>query len=349
MLAGRVIGFADTPECIDFAAAVDHAMRAIDTLVQQPELPLSSGRATRLSALLRSQAGHLIAAYQLVDGRLHDRSMIRARRPIPGGGVALSCSAEEKRICPSDRFPIPPRRRHAPNHARFLRFLRSPYVQDVHAVCPARPRAPAVAQAQDNPVQVNFGGGVAFPVGDVADSFDTGWNFSTGLTFNANEASASGRVPVPSLWRPGPVVRRREHDAAGRRPDPDPEQPPDERGRLQRRAESRRHEWHAGVRPGRSGRLLAQGAADHAQRRVHHRVRSLLVRVLPVARRDRRHHRRPDLDRLRHQRRRRRQLRCLLRRGPLSLRVGRRCARAGGGQTYGTNASYFPITFGFRF
>ena len=47
---------------------------------------------------------------------------------------------------------------------------------------------PAVAQAQDNPVQVNFGGGVTFPVGDVAESFDTGWNFAAGLTFNANEA-----------------------------------------------------------------------------------------------------------------------------------------------------------------
>ena len=46
---------------------------------------------------------------------------------------------------------------------------------------------PAVAQAQDNPVQVNFGGGVTFPVGDVAESFDTGWNFAAGLTFNTNE------------------------------------------------------------------------------------------------------------------------------------------------------------------
>jgi hypothetical protein len=46
---------------------------------------------------------------------------------------------------------------------------------------------PATARAQDNPVQVNFGGGVTFPVGDVGDSFDTGFNFAAGLTFNANE------------------------------------------------------------------------------------------------------------------------------------------------------------------
>ena len=46
---------------------------------------------------------------------------------------------------------------------------------------------PGVAAAQD-PVEFHIGGGVAVPVGDVADSFDTGFNFSTGLTFNANEA-----------------------------------------------------------------------------------------------------------------------------------------------------------------
>lgn len=46
---------------------------------------------------------------------------------------------------------------------------------------------PSVAAAQD-PVEFHIGAGVAFPVGDVADSFDTGFNFSTGLTFNANEA-----------------------------------------------------------------------------------------------------------------------------------------------------------------
>ncbi len=46
---------------------------------------------------------------------------------------------------------------------------------------------PATTLAQDKPVEVNFGGGFTFPVGDVADSFDTGWNFAAGLTFNVNE------------------------------------------------------------------------------------------------------------------------------------------------------------------
>jgi opacity protein-like surface antigen len=46
---------------------------------------------------------------------------------------------------------------------------------------------PAAALAQDKPVEVNFGAGFTFPVGDVADSFDTGWNFAAGLTFNVNE------------------------------------------------------------------------------------------------------------------------------------------------------------------
>jgi hypothetical protein len=46
---------------------------------------------------------------------------------------------------------------------------------------------PAAARAQDKPVEFNIGAGVVFPIGDVADSFDTGWNFATGLTFNVNE------------------------------------------------------------------------------------------------------------------------------------------------------------------
>jgi len=46
---------------------------------------------------------------------------------------------------------------------------------------------PASVLAQDKPVEFNIGGGVTFPLGDVADSFDTGWNFAAGLTFNANE------------------------------------------------------------------------------------------------------------------------------------------------------------------
>jgi opacity protein-like surface antigen len=44
--------------------------------------------------------------------------------------------------------------------------------------------APAGAYAQDKPVEVNFGGGVSYPTGDLADSFDAGWNGAIGLTFN---------------------------------------------------------------------------------------------------------------------------------------------------------------------
>ena len=83
MLAGRVSGFADTRECIDFDAAVDDAMQEIDALVLQPERRLSSERATQLSALLRSHAGRLIVAYQLADGWLHGRLMTEGRQPIP--------------------------------------------------------------------------------------------------------------------------------------------------------------------------------------------------------------------------------------------------------------------------
>ena len=47
---------------------------------------------------------------------------------------------------------------------------------------------PARGFAQDKPVEVNFGGGVSFPVGNIADSFDTGWNGAIGVTFNVNPA-----------------------------------------------------------------------------------------------------------------------------------------------------------------
>ena len=47
---------------------------------------------------------------------------------------------------------------------------------------------PARGFAQDKPVEVNFGGGVSFPVGNLADSFDTGWNGAIGVTFNVNPA-----------------------------------------------------------------------------------------------------------------------------------------------------------------
>jgi opacity protein-like surface antigen len=43
---------------------------------------------------------------------------------------------------------------------------------------------PASVSAQDKPVEINLGGGVSFPTGDLADSFDTGWNGAVGVTFN---------------------------------------------------------------------------------------------------------------------------------------------------------------------
>ena len=38
--------------------------------------------------------------------------------------------------------------------------------------------------AQDKPVEVNVGGGLSFPTGEVADRFDTGWNGAIGVTFD---------------------------------------------------------------------------------------------------------------------------------------------------------------------
>jgi hypothetical protein len=43
------------------------------------------------------------------------------------------------------------------------------------------------AFAQDKPVEVHFGFGWAFPSTDFKNSFDPGWNFSTGATFFLNE------------------------------------------------------------------------------------------------------------------------------------------------------------------
>lgn len=46
----------------------------------------------------------------------------------------------------------------------------------------------APAAAQDvKPVDVNFGFGWAFPVSGLKDSFDTGWNGGIGVTFNFNQ------------------------------------------------------------------------------------------------------------------------------------------------------------------
>lgn len=43
------------------------------------------------------------------------------------------------------------------------------------------------AQAQDAPVTFNFGAGPIFPLGEVADRFDTGFTIPVGVTFNINE------------------------------------------------------------------------------------------------------------------------------------------------------------------
>jgi opacity protein-like surface antigen len=47
---------------------------------------------------------------------------------------------------------------------------------------------PARGFAQTKPVEVNFGGGVSFPTGNIADDFDTGWNGAFGVTFNVAPA-----------------------------------------------------------------------------------------------------------------------------------------------------------------
>ena len=43
------------------------------------------------------------------------------------------------------------------------------------------------AGAQDRPVTFNLGFGATWPIGDVADSFDAGWNFVIGGQFNISE------------------------------------------------------------------------------------------------------------------------------------------------------------------
>jgi len=45
----------------------------------------------------------------------------------------------------------------------------------------------APAAAQEGPVDVNFGFGWAFPVSGFKDSFNTGWNGGIGVTFNVSE------------------------------------------------------------------------------------------------------------------------------------------------------------------
>jgi hypothetical protein len=57
--------------------------------------------------------------------------------------------------------------------------MRKLFVASLFVVVVAAP-----ARAQDRPVGINFGGGWAFPMSGIADSFDTGWNGSIGVTFN---------------------------------------------------------------------------------------------------------------------------------------------------------------------
>jgi len=45
----------------------------------------------------------------------------------------------------------------------------------------------APALAQDKPIDVNIGFGVTFPTSSFKDSFDTGWDGTIGVTFNANQ------------------------------------------------------------------------------------------------------------------------------------------------------------------
>jgi opacity protein-like surface antigen len=46
---------------------------------------------------------------------------------------------------------------------------------------------PAASSAQDRPIHFNIGGGPTFVMGDLADKFDTGWGPAVGVTFDANE------------------------------------------------------------------------------------------------------------------------------------------------------------------
>ena len=67
------------------------------------------------------------------------------------------------------------------------------------------------AAAQDRPVTFNLGGGATFPMGDVADSFDTGWTFQFGGAVNINETVGFGadymyhRLDGPERVFPGQI------------------------------------------------------------------------------------------------------------------------------------------------
>ena len=57
-------------------------------------------------------------------------------------------------------------------------------MRDLIAVAIMVLAASAPAFAQDRPLAMNFGGGVAFPITGLNDAFNTGWNWTLGLTWN---------------------------------------------------------------------------------------------------------------------------------------------------------------------
>ena len=57
--------------------------------------------------------------------------------------------------------------------------------------------------AQDRPVNFSLGGGVTFPTGDVADSFDMGGHFVAGLSFNFTD-NVGFETDYQYHWMPGP-------------------------------------------------------------------------------------------------------------------------------------------------
>ena len=199
---------------------------------------------------------------------------------------------------------------------------------------------PGVAAAQD-PVEFHIGGGVAVPVGDVADSFDTGFNFSTGLTFNANEAV--GFMGEYQYFRFGGPDRTFDNVAT----------PTSDRILIESNHQMNVVDFNVVLRAGGTSGMRAYLLAGPGVywRKVQLTTPTVgfitvcdpvLVRVLPDGGVDRRHHRRPHLDRLRHQHRRRRQFRGLLRGSPLSLRVGPEGRDAGRGAVVREQRVVYP-------
>ena len=183
---------------------------------------------------------------------------------------------------------------------------------------------PARGFAQDKPVEVNFGGGVSFPVGNLADSFDTGWNGAIGVTFNVN----------PAVGVQAEYMYQRFGGPDRTFPNADP-------GITDTILIESNHQLHAGtfnlvVRSTGGGGV---GGYFLAGPGIYHRIIQLTTPSVgfatvcdpywlicyPGRGVDRRHRRRSFVDRLRLQLRRRPDLRAcgeVLRRGPLPLCVG---------------------------